>query len=175
MTYIKKILCHISRLTAWGGMCLLLLAMGTTTFDVILRHINKEGIYGSVDIVQLLIMGAAYLSIPYGFLKQSHVSVTIIADMFSHRFNAVTHFLAAILATGLMMAIAWFGFQQAMLHLEYGDISLTLAIPKIYYWIPLLFGSLLSACICLFLTLEACLLIMQKNSQTSSKNLEKIG
>lgn len=152
---IKNALYHLTRWGAWLGMGFLLAAMVITTTDVVLRKINGRGIYGTVDLVQLMIMGAAYLSIPYGFMTRSHVSVSVIVDNFNRRSTALTNFLAAVLATGFMGAVAWFGFEQTLMQIEYGDISLTLGVPKIYYWIPLLAGSALSAVVCLYLAVEA--------------------
>lgn len=155
MDVINRVLSAVCRIVAWIGMVFLLGAMGVTSTDIILRHINNQGIFGAVDIVQLMIMGAAFLSIPYGFISNGHVSVSIIADRFGRRMNAFAKLVSAILATGFMTAIAWFGYEQALMQIEYGDMSLTLGIPKVYYWIPLLAGSALSGVVCVYLALEA--------------------
>jgi hypothetical protein len=41
------------------------------------------------------------------------------------------------------------------MQLEYGDVSQTIAIPMIWYWIPLLYGCLLSTLVCLLISIEA--------------------
>ncbi len=136
---------YITKYVAWLGMLFLLAAMVITTTDIILRKINGEGIYGTIDLVQLMILSAAYLSIPHAFICRSHVAVSVFADMLSIRILAICNLLAAILGCVFMAAIAWHGFEQASMQHRYGDISITLGIPLILYWIPLLFGAAISA------------------------------
>jgi len=135
----------------------------------VMRKIDNQGIFGAVDIVQLMIMAAAYLSIPHGFMTRSHVAVSVVVDMFSRRAAALSGALASILATGFMFAIAWFGFSQAAMQAEYGDVSLTLGIPKTYYWIPLLAGSALSAVVSLFLTVRSLIIVMTGRSSLTPR------
>jgi TRAP-type C4-dicarboxylate transport system permease small subunit len=151
----NRILFAVSRWTAWVGMIFLMGAMAVTTVDVILRKVDNAGIFGAVDVVQLMIMGAAFLAIPYGFLSRGHVAVSLVVDQFGRRGTAAANLLAALLGAGLMGAIAWFGLDQAIMQAGYGDVSLTLGIPKTYYWIPLLTGSALSALVCVHMAVEA--------------------
>lgn len=152
---VNRLLYVLTRWVAWVGMAFLLGAMMVTATDIVLRKATNSGIFGAVDIVQLMIMGAAFLSIPYGFMTRGHVAVTLVVDRFNRRFTALAAALAAVLAFGLMSGVAWFGFEQAMQQVEYGDISLTLGVPKIYYWLPLLAGSALSALVCVHLAVES--------------------
>lgn len=152
---LNRYLLIVTRWCAWTGMAFLLGAMAITAADIALRKIDGQGIFGAVDLVQLMIMGAAYLSIPHGFMTRSHVSVSVVVDHFSRRGAALSNVLAAVLATGFMFAIAWFGYEQAAMQAEYGDVSLTLGLPKTYYWTPLLVGSSLSALVCVHLALQA--------------------
>ncbi len=171
--HFHRILFHITRVTAWVGMIFLLGAVVVSAADILLRQIGQDGIFGTVDLVQLMVMSAAYLAIPYGFLSQSHVSVTLLVDRFGRRMNAVSKLLAAFLATGLMGAIALFGYDQAMLQVAYGDISMNLGIPKIYYWLPLLFGSALSALVCVHMAVEALYTALTGRSAVTAKPLKE--
>lgn len=63
--FLNHKLFYITKYIAWLGMLFLLAAMFITTMDIILRKINGEGIYGTIDLVQLMILSAAYLSIPH--------------------------------------------------------------------------------------------------------------
>lgn len=151
---LKKKLSNITKYVAWLGMFFLLAAMLTTTIDVVLRKADNEGIYGTIDLIQLTIVSAAYLSIPHAFMTKSHVSVSILSDMMAPRFAALSQLLATFLGFCFMLAIAWFGYAQAQMQNEYGDISITLGIPMIYYWAPILFGSALSAVVSVFIAVE---------------------
>ncbi len=161
----NRYLLFITRWCAWIGMGFLLAAMIVTATDILLRKLNSQGIFGAVDIVQLMIMSAAFLSIPYGFMTNSHVAVSVIVDNFNRRGTALTSLLAALLATGFMGAIAWFGWEQAVMQAGYGDVSLTLGIPKSYYWAPLLCGAALSAIVCIHMSIEALRVIITGRSQ----------
>ncbi|RED45762.1 TRAP transporter small permease [Aestuariispira insulae] len=149
-----RLLFLITRAVAWIGMLFLLGAMFVTTADIILRKINTEGIFGTIDLVQLMIVAAAYLSIPHAFMTKSHVAVTILSDRMPARLAALTGLVGMGLSCAFMFSIAWFGYDQAAMQHEYGDISQTLGVPLIYYWIPLLFGAGLAAFVTLVLSLE---------------------
>lgn len=151
----NRFLFIISRYAAYIGMIFLLGAMLITSSDVILRKCGFSGIYGAIDLIQLMVMGAAYLSIPYAFITRSHVAVTILADKAGRRGSALMQVFAAVLGMGFMFAIAWYGYFQAAQQAEYGDVSMTFGLPMTYYWMPLLFGAALSTVITLLILLEA--------------------
>lgn len=145
----------LSKYVAWVGMLFLLGAIGVTTADVLMRKLDFGGIYGAVDLIQLMVMTAAYLSIPFAFISRSHVAVSVLADMASRRVAALFQLLGAALGGCFMFAIAWFGYDQAVQQAEYGDVSMTFGLPMIYYWIPLLLGAALSAVVTVHLAVEA--------------------
>ncbi|MFD2207082.1 TRAP transporter small permease [Kiloniella antarctica] len=151
---LKKRLTSTTRYVAWLGMFFLLAAMIITTVDVVLRKVDNQGIYGTIDLIQLMIVSAAYLSIPHAFMTKSHVSVSILSDMMAPRYAALSQVLATFLSFCFMLAIAWFGYAQAQMQSEYGDISITLGIPMIYYWVPVLLGSALSAAVTVCIAAE---------------------
>ena len=171
----NRILYSLTQYTAWVGMLFLLAATLTTTADVIMRKSGNNGIYGAVDLIQLMIMAAAYLSIPYAFMSRSHVSVSILADLASRRTSAFFQFFAALLGTGFMSAIAWYGYDQATLQMEYGDVSMTYGLPMIYYWIPLLFGSALSAVVTVHIGVESLYTLITGRSGISFSDLSGSG
>lgn len=151
----NRALFTLTKYVAWLGMVFLMGAMAVTTVDVVMRKVDGAGIFGAVDLVQLMIMNAAYLSIPHAFMSRSHVAVSILTDHFSPRGTALCQVFGAALASGLMFAIAYFGYSQAAQQQEYGDVSLTLGVPMIYYWMPLLFGTALSAVAALHIAVES--------------------
>lgn len=151
----NRCLYALTKYVAWVGMLFLLGAIGITTTDVVMRKLDFGGIYGAVDLIQLMVMAAAYLSIPFAFISRSHVAVSVLADMASRRVAALFQLLGAALGVCFMFAIAWFGYDQALQQAEYGDVSMTFGLPMIYYWIPLLLGSALSAVVTVHLAVEA--------------------
>ncbi|MEH6648843.1 MAG: TRAP transporter small permease [Motiliproteus sp.] len=145
----------LTKYVAWVGMLFLLGAVGITAVDVVMRKLDAGGIFGAVDLIQLMVMAAAYLSIPFAFMSRSHVAVSILADMASRRVAALFQLLGALLGVCFMFSIAWFGYDQAVQQAEYGDVSMTFGLPMIYYWVPLLIGAALSAVVTVHIAVES--------------------
>lgn len=135
---------NITRLAAWFGMLLLGCAALVTVADILTRRSLNVSVYGLVDLTQLFVMGFVFLSIPYGFMRESHVSVEFVTDALPPRALAWVKSLAALLGTALMLAMTNFSWSRAMQQMENGDVSQTLGMPFIWYWAPLLVGALLS-------------------------------
>ena len=114
-----------------------------TVGDVIGRQIGLP-IPGIVDLVQLFILGGAWLVIPYAFMTGAHVGVDLLVDAFPQFIEKSLRAVASLAAIGLLglMLVSCYGtFQQQIM---FGDRSQQLGIPILYYWIPLLFGVVLS-------------------------------
>ncbi len=163
----NRILFRLTKTSAWAGMLFLLAAVGITTVDVIMRKIDGEGIYGAIDLIQLTIMSAAYLSIPFTFMSRAHVAVSMVTDNFSRRGQSATQVLAMVLATLFMGAIAYYGYAQALQQAEYGDVSMIFGLPMIYYWIPLIFGSVLSCVVSVHIAVESLYVVVTGRSGQS--------
>src|SRR3546814_7491283 len=65
-----------------------LLAGIVTCADIVIRNAGGEGIIGTVDITQMMIVATAFLTIPYGFIADSHVSVDIGVEQLPFRLQA---------------------------------------------------------------------------------------
>jgi TRAP-type C4-dicarboxylate transport system permease small subunit len=160
----NNVLFRVTKYCAWVGMVALLGAVTVTTSDVILRKINDGGVYGAIDLVQLAIMSAAYLSIPYTFMSRAHVAVTMFTDKMSRRWQAATQVLAMAISCVVMSSIVYFSYHQALLQAEFGDVSMIVGIPMVYYWIPLILGSTLSAIVTLHITIENLFTVLTDHS-----------
>ncbi|KLN59760.1 hypothetical protein WH96_15335 [Kiloniella spongiae] len=170
---ISKYFNLLIKYVAWIAILFLLGAMLITTTDVILRKIDNVGIYGTIDLVQLMIISAAYLSIPYAFMKKSHVAVAILSERMPEKAAVFCQAMGMLFCAIFMSAIAWFGFQQAEQQHQYGDISITLGLPMIYYWIPVLLGSGLSGLVSIGLLINSLLEMLGIELHSSTKNQVK--
>jgi TRAP-type C4-dicarboxylate transport system permease small subunit len=135
-------------LARWGGAASLVLifaAGALTVADILIRTATGGGILGTTDIVQLVVMAAAFCAIPYGFFADTHVSVDLLTDGLSPRTLAAVKGASSVLGALLLIGIAWYGAIQARLEVGYGDMSSTIEIPKLYYWVWLVGGSVLAA------------------------------
>lgn len=138
----------IAAVARLGGAASLLLILGAgllTVADILIRSTKGGGILGTTDMVQLLVMAAAFCAIPYGFFADTHVSVDLLTDGLPPRGLAFVKGLSALLGAALLIGLAWYGGLQAQLEYGYGDKSSTIEIPKIWYWVWLVGGSALAA------------------------------
>lgn len=154
--------CMLARLTktldvfigrlAWLGIAMLCVAVLVTVVDVLGRKLLGFSIEGTVEITQLMVMYAAFTAIPYAFTSRSHVAISLFIDKLPLFWRRLSDLAMFVLAAGFMMAVAWFGALKGLQEWEYGDVTLTLGIPKIHFWLPLVFGSAIST---LWLVLRA--------------------
>lgn len=115
-----------------------------TVANVIGRQVGLP-ISGVVDLVQLCVVGGAWLVIPYAFLTGAHVGVDLLVESMPDAVRVPLRVLASLVAIGLLILIllnCYETFQQQMM---FGDRSQQLGIPILYYWVPLLYGVALSA------------------------------
>jgi TRAP-type C4-dicarboxylate transport system permease small subunit len=138
---------------ALGAACALLAGL-FTCLDIAIRNLGGQGILGTVDITQLMIVACAFLTIPYGFMTDSHVSVDIATTRLPLRLRALCRAFAALLGGVLMLAIGWFGIGQAQTVAMMGDKSQTIALPMIWFWYPLLGGAFFTAALILLIVLR---------------------
>ncbi len=153
--YSNMLLTAVTRFVSWVGMLSLLAAVIITCADVVLRKLGTGGIYGSVDLIQLTVMAAVFLSIPYAFLTRSHVVVTILADRLPGPVAVLLHALASGLSGAFMFAIGWYGLEQYQMQTEYGDVSMIFGVPMTWYWLPLLGGAFLSVAVTMQMLVES--------------------
>ena len=139
-----RILTRVYRIVAYLAVASLLCAMMVTVADVSLRRSVNLPIQGTIDLVQLFVVAAAYLSIPYAFMVDGHVSVDLLANKMPARVQSFLRFFGLVLGIGVMTLIGYYAWQQALIKMEAGDVSQNLSIPVIYYWAPLIVGSALA-------------------------------
>lgn len=137
----------LGRLTYWlalAGISTLLVAIVLTCADIIWRRVVGGAFVDTFDITKLCLVAAASLSIPYGFTLGSHITVDLLADRFPPRARTVLDVVVALVGAALLGFLFWLTWQGAMLHYAYGDTTLNLRIPVIWYWGLLLVGLALA-------------------------------
>lgn len=114
-----------------------------TIADVIGRRIGFP-IVGVVDLVQLCVLGGAWLVIPYAFAKNAHVAVDLLLQFLPAGLGRFLQILAGIAAAGLLVLMFRACFDAYSQQVLFGDRSQQLGIPIAWYWLPLLIGVALS-------------------------------
>lgn len=114
-----------------------------TVADVIGRQIGLP-VPGIVDLVQLFILGGAWLVIPYAFMTGAHVGVDLLVEAFPRSIEKPLRAVAGLAAIGLLSLMLMSCYETFQQQVMFGDRSQQLGIPVLYYWMPLLFGVALS-------------------------------
>ena len=119
-----------------------------TVLDVLLRAVVNYPIRGTLEIVELLLAASFFLALPATFLRDEHIVVDMIDRKAGPRGVDVLKRIAALVSVFLLAMLAWQGWIAAQDTLVFNDVTADLAIPRIYYWAPVLvglIGSILAA------------------------------
>lgn len=111
-----------------------------TVADVVLRALFNFPIRGTLEIVELLLAATFFLALPATFLRDEHIVVDMIDRKVGENGVNVLKRMSALVGAVLLAALAWHGWIAAQDTLMFNDVTSDLAIPKIYYWLPILVG-----------------------------------
>jgi len=128
-----------------------------TVADVVLRAVSNQPIRGMFEIVELLLACTFFLALPAVSLRDEHLLVDVIDPLAPHWVPWLRRF-AEIIAIPVLAVMAWEGWKAAQETLEFHDVTSDLAIHRILYWIPVLFGLIGGA-------LAAVVMIFPKNEK----------
>ncbi|MEI6302302.1 MAG: TRAP transporter small permease [Betaproteobacteria bacterium] len=145
---------ELTRAMAWVGMLLIVGAVAVTVLDILTRRSIGWSVPGLIDITQMLIIGFAFMCIPFSFIRESNVTVDFITDALPRRLLSAAKSLSALTGAVFMIAIAWYSWFRAGQQVENGDVSQTIGIPFIWYWVPLLAGCVFGAAAALLQTVR---------------------
>ena len=125
----------------WLAAVSLTAMMLVTVADVVLRAAVNKPIRGTLEIVELLLACSFFLALPATFLRDEHIVVDIVDGMAPRQVPLLRR-IAALLGAVLMAVMAWQGWIAAKDTLVFHDVTADLAIPRIWYWIPVLAGMI---------------------------------
>lgn len=140
---------RVCRACATLGVALLMVCALVTVADIVCRRTINWSIPGLIDLTQLLVMGSVFLCVPFAFERRANVEVDLLYDKLPAGVRAALSIFWPLLGAGFLLMAAWHAGLAATQVLEYGETSPTLAVPMIWYWVPVLFGTLLAAAVCL--------------------------
>ena len=127
----------------WAAAVSLAAMMLVTVADVVLRAALNRPIRGTLEIVELLLACTFFLALPASFLRDEHIVVDIVDNMAgTRRWVPLLKRLAGLLGVLLMAVMAWQGWIAAKDTLVFNDVTSDLALPRIWYWIPVLTGMI---------------------------------
>ncbi|HET7671770.1 MAG TPA: TRAP transporter small permease [Burkholderiales bacterium] len=115
-----------------------------TVADVVLRATTNRPIRGMLEIVELLLACTFFVALPAVFLRDENLVVDVI-DPVAPRWVPFLKRLAEVFAIPVLAIMAWEGWKAAADTLVFNDVTSDLAIHRILYWVPVLFGLIGSA------------------------------
>ena len=122
-----------------------------TVADVFLRTFFGYPIRGMLELIELGLACTVFLAMPAVFLRDGHLVVDVIDHLAPRAFTRALRVAGGVVSLVVLAVMAWHMVPAARNMLEFGDVTSDLSIPKIWYWVPVLFGVGASALACLVL------------------------
>jgi len=110
-----------------------------TVADVVLRASANRPIRGMFELVELLLACTFFLALPAVFLRDENLVVDLI-DPIRPRWVPWLRRGAELVAIPVLATMAWQGWKAAAETLVFNDVTSDLALHRILYWMPVLFG-----------------------------------
>jgi TRAP-type C4-dicarboxylate transport system permease small subunit len=141
----------LARTSALLGAATLLLCALLTCADIATRRVLDLHLTGMVDLTQLMVMACAFACIPLTFLREAQIEVDFVTTHLRARTHAALRCASALAGAGFMALATQTTATAALQALRHGDLSSTLALPMVWYWLPVVAGCALSTLACLAL------------------------
>jgi TRAP-type C4-dicarboxylate transport system permease small subunit len=135
----------IARFLGYLAAAFLAAMMLLTVADVALRTFFSLPIQGMLELVELGLACTIFIALPAVFLRDEHLVVDVVDHLLKPAAVRVLDLVGAIVSLGVLVVMAWQMGPLARTMHEFGDVTSDLSIPKLWYWIPVLFGIVASA------------------------------
>lgn len=146
---VDQLLHRVCRGLAGIGVAVLFACALLTVADIVSRRMLGQSIPGMVDLTQMLVMTAVFLWIPFVFESRGNVEVDLLFERLPAAVRRGLERLWPLFGASFLLLATWHSGRAALQVLEYGDSSPTIGVPMIWYWAPVLFGTVLAAVVCL--------------------------
>jgi TRAP-type C4-dicarboxylate transport system permease small subunit len=115
-----------------------------TVADVVLRTFFGYPIRGMLELIELGLACTIFIALPAVFLREEHLVVDVL------RRSRAFEMLGAAVSFLVLAVMGWHMLPNARSMIEFGDVTSDLSIPRLWYWVPVLFGVVASAAATLF-------------------------
>jgi TRAP-type C4-dicarboxylate transport system permease small subunit len=120
-----------------------------TVADVVLRAFFSYPIRGMLELIELGLACTIFFALPAVFLRDEHLVVDVIDHLAPRTLVRALDFMGAVVSLVVLAVMAAQMVPLARAMYEFGDVTSDLSIPKLWYWVPVLFGVVASAGACL--------------------------
>jgi TRAP-type C4-dicarboxylate transport system permease small subunit len=108
--------------------------------DVGLRESINAPIFGTHEIVVLMLAAVAFLGIPEVFLRDQHITIELIDQVIPERAADWLRAFGTLFALVYTALLAWHMVQPALDYIEFNEITMDLEIPMIWQASLILLG-----------------------------------
>ena len=108
--------------------------------DVGLRGSINAPIFGTHEIVVLMLAAVAFLAIPEVFLRDQHITIELIDQVIPERAVGWLRAVGSLFALVFVALLAWYMVQPALDYINFGDVTMDLEIPLIWQASLILIG-----------------------------------
>ncbi len=129
----------ISRILGYIAAAFLAAMVLLTVADVLLRSLFGYPIRGMLELIELGLACTMFIALPAVFLREEHLAVDVLKR--SRAFDLA----GAAISFVVLAVMGWHMLPEVRNMLEFGDVTPDLSIPKLWYWVPVLFGVAASA------------------------------
>ena len=129
----------ISRTLGYVAAAFLAAMVLLTVADVLLRSLFGYPIRGMLELIELGLACTIFVALPAVFLREEHLAVDVLKK--SRFFDL----LGVVVSLVVLGAMGWTMLPNAQNTYEFDDVTSDLSIPRIWYWVPVLFGVVASA------------------------------
>ena len=131
---------RLARGLSWAGAACLVVMMGITIVDVVLRGTLRLPVFGTYDIVEVTLVGVIFLALPEVFLREQHVTVDVVDQVVPPPVTRALRMLAVLTTLGFVGVLGWNMLGPARDAWQFGETTLDLKIPIWVFWVPMLLG-----------------------------------
>ncbi|MGH8741754.1 MAG: TRAP transporter small permease, partial [Burkholderiales bacterium] len=107
-------------------------------------------IRGMLELIELGLACTIFVALPAVFLREEHLVVDVIDHMVSKKIASTLRFIGAVVSLVVLAGMGWYMLPIARNMVEFGDVTSDLSIPRLWYWVPVLFGVAASALVLAF-------------------------
>jgi TRAP-type C4-dicarboxylate transport system permease small subunit len=115
-----------------------------TVADVVLRTFFGYPIRGMLELIELGLACTIFIALPAVFLREEHLVVDVLKR------SRLLELAGAAVSLVVLAFMGWHMLPNARSMIEFGDVTSDLSIPRLWYWVPVLFGVVASAAATLF-------------------------
>ena len=106
----------------------LLIMMGLTVVDVVMRYWFNSSVAGAYEITELLLAILIFAGFPLVSQLDRHVSVDVLEGFFSDSTRRALDVVRQVVATAVLATMIWLLWDRVNLVLEYNDVTSVLYI-----------------------------------------------